>query len=177
MGLEPIFHSDKIEFVDYDFLPASVYPNKKIDAKEILEVDINQAPPTLRIKNELIFISAVKSNELEAFAQKNNIKIIKRFDIWHSILEPFLDTQFSEAQQQETLQNLKKFGLKKDEVQKLRERVKDPMIDYNYKSLMWDWAHLGQFDLLEAHKYTLNEDEFKKLYWESMKIALLAYKD
>nr|MDO8079203.1 hypothetical protein [Candidatus Freyarchaeota archaeon] len=181
MVLSPCnFYSDSIEFVDYDYFPSSVYPNKKIYANEILEIDLKAAPPALRIKNELIFVSARCLDQLGAFAKKNNIPIIERYDIWDSILEPFLDTEFSEEHKQITLQNLKKFGLDEALIQKWRKRVSGPMVAYNFGTGLWDWVHLGQWDLLQAHKLFLgtriNEEEFTKLYWESMEIALRAYK-
>ncbi|NHI94020.1 MAG: hypothetical protein EAX96_16140 [Candidatus Lokiarchaeota archaeon] len=172
------FGDNWIQIIDYYFFPASVYPNKKIMVYEIEEINLLAAPPEIKIKNELIFISAKFKDELEKFALKNNIKVEKRFDIWDSILEVFLDTEISENAKIKTFEELKQFGLDEETVKKWRERVKNPMIGYNFGTMLWDWVHLGQWDMLQAHLLFLKKfgkEKFEKLYWDSMKIALLAY--
>lgn len=44
--------------------------------------------------------------------------------------------------------------------------------------MLWEWVHLGLYDLLKAYsgfltenKYKLNEEEFKELYKKAIKIA------
>ena len=181
---------------EYDFFPASVYPNKKIFANEIDEINIFGAPPEIKIQNELIFISAKYKDELEKFGKDNNIKMEKRFDIWDAILEIYLDTEISEDQKRNTLIKLKEFGLDEKTVQNWRKRVAGPMVAYNFGTMLWDWAHLGQWDMLKAHLLWVNDNEhkdksifgdlklkekvsksdFEDLYWKSMEVALLAYK-
>ena len=168
-----------IEITDYEFFPASVYPNKKIMASEIEEINIWGAPPEMKVKDELIFISAKFKNELEQFAQNNKIPMNKRFDIWDSILEVYLDTEISENHAKNTYKILGEYGLTKSTIDEWRERVKNPMVGYNFGTMLWDWVHLGQWDMLSALKLfekQVGKEEFEKIYWESMEIALLAYR-
>ena len=114
------FGKDWIEITDYEFFPASVYPNKKIMATEIDEINLSGAPPEMKVKSELIFISAQFKNQLEQFARDNQIPIIDRFDIWDSILEVYLDTEISEEHAKNTYKILNKYGLTKTIVDYLR---------------------------------------------------------
>ena len=170
-----IFHSDYIQFGEYWFFPSTIYPNKKIHVKDILEVDLTQSPPTLRIKKELIFISAEFLDTLKTFVDNNNIKVMERVDIWDIILMPFLDTEFNKNLDKKLLAKLKEYGLNATTVQEWRNRVKETMISYN--AIFWDWVHLGQYDLYMAYIGELNKEVFYKFYWETMEVALLAYKD
>ena len=175
---------DWIEIMDYEFFPATVYPSKKILASEIEYINHLGAPPELKIKNELIFISAQKKDELIEFGKRNNIKMPmdykdSPFDIWDAILEKFLDTEFPENRNEKIRNELKTYGLDEATVEGWRDRVQNPMVGYNFGTGLWDWVHLGQWDMLQAHLLFLNKigkDEFEKLYWESMEIALRAYK-
>ncbi|MFW9842982.1 MAG: hypothetical protein ACFFEV_00215 [Candidatus Thorarchaeota archaeon] len=176
------FFEDAIGFKKYDFPPSTVYSRigmKKVLAEKIDEIDLQGAPPTLKVDNELIFISAEHRSELESFAKRNNIEIRARFDIWDAILEPFIDTEFTPEDAKQIQENLEKYGLGEETVQKWRERVKEAMIAYNFGTGLWDWVHLGQWDMLNAYKLgmgeKLTEEEYTQLYWNSMEIALLSY--
>ena len=125
------------------------------------------------------YISAQFKNQLEQFARDNQIPIIDRFDIWDSILEVYLDTEISEEHAKNTYKILNKYGLTKTIVDDWRERVKNPMVGYNFGTMLWDWVHLGQWDMLSALKLfekKIGKKEFEKIYWKSMEIALRAYK-
>ncbi|MFJ8958640.1 hypothetical protein ACIRG5_04575 [Lentzea sp. NPDC102401] len=52
--------------------------------------------------------------------------------------EPFLDTSFSAAQ-----------------IAAIRARLTPLMRAYNFDSMLWDWTHLGLYDLLRALNGTL----------------------
>jgi len=170
--------------MDYEFFPASVYPNKKIFAKEIEYINPLGAPLEIKIKNELIFISAQQKDELIEFGKRNNFIMPKDykekpFDIWDSILEKFLDTEISPEHAKKTYELLSEYGLDKKTVDEWRDRVQNPMVGYNFGTMLWDWVHLGQWDMLQAHLLFLEKigkPEFEKIYWESMEIALRAYK-
>jgi len=169
------FLESSIRFINYEFPPASIFPGATIKVGDIMEVDLVAAPPCFRIGEELIFVSAVHKDRLKQFADQNEIPIISRIDLWDAILEPFLDTEFSQEQQQRTLDKLAEFGLDENKVDSWRDKVKEAMVLYNFGTGLWDWVHLGQWDLLTAHMGSLNEDEFGNLYWDSMELALRAY--
>jgi hypothetical protein len=176
------FFEDSIGFNKYDFTPSMVYSKsgiKKILVNEIEEIDIQGAPPVLKIGKELVFISAEHRSELESFAKRNNIVIQARFDIWDAILEPFIDTEFTAENAKKNRENLKKYGLGEEKVQKWRDRVGEAMTAYNFGTGLWDWVHLGLWDLLNAYKLgmaeKLTEEQYARFYWDSMKIALLSY--
>jgi len=173
---------DSIEFQDYDFFPSVAYSEvgmKKIPAEEIDEIDLDGAPPVLKIGEELVFISAELRSKLDAFARQNRIMIKQRFDIWDAILEPFIDTEFTQENARKNKENLEKYGLKEEHVKEWREKIRETMIAYNFGTGLWDWVHLGLWDLLTAYKIGIGEKftkkEYSELYWESMKIALISY--
>ena len=126
IGLKDItsdFLDDAIEFNNYDFSPSRVYSEsgtKKVLAREIDEIDLEGAPPVLKIGNELVFISAEHRSELESFAKRNNIEIDTRFDIWDAILEPFIDTEFTPENAKKNKENLEEYGLEEEQIQKSR---------------------------------------------------------
>jgi len=176
------FFDKSIEFRNYEFFPSVAYSEtgiKMIPAEEIDEIDLDGAPPVLRIANELVFVSAELRPELEAFAKRNRILVKQRFDIWDAILEPFIDTEFTPDNARRNKENLEKYGLKKKYVNEWRTKVSETMIAYNFGTGLWDWVHLGLWDLLTAYKIDIGikitEKEYSELYWESMKLALLSY--
>ena len=176
------FFDDSIGFSNYVFSPSKVYSKssmKKILAEKIDEIDLQGAPPVLKIGDELIFVSAEHRSELESFASRNNIAVQTRFDIWDAILEPFIDTEFPPENAKRNKENLERYGLGEEQVQKWRERVGETMVAYNFGTGLWDWAHLGLWDLLNAYQLglgeKLTEEQYAQLYWDSMKIALLSY--
>ena len=176
------FLDNSIEFRNYEFFPSIAYSKsgkKEIKAEEIVEIDLEAAPPALRIGNELVFVSAELRSELEVFAKQNNIKVRYRFDIWDAILEPFLDTEYTPENATRNKESLEKYDLKSEQVEELRARVGEMMAAYNFGTGLWDWVHLGLWDLLTAYKIAIGEvltkDEYIELYWESMKIALHSY--
>ena len=176
------FLDDAIEFNMYVFYPSRVFSKsetKKIVAEKIDEIDLESAPPVLKIDDELIFISAEHRAELKSFAKRNNVKIQSRFDIWDAILEPFIDTEFTPENAKRNKENLEKYGFGEEQIQKWRERVKETMIAYNFGTGLWDWVHLGLWDLLNAYQLgmgeKISEEDYTQLYWDSMKIALMSY--
>ncbi len=178
------FGKDWIEIMDYEFFPATVYPNTKIFAREIEFINILGAPPEIKIGNELIFITDMNKVELFKFGVRNHIKIPnnkkeKPFDIWWGILGKFLDIVNFEKQDKIILKELEFHGLDAKIVKTWRDRVQNAMVSYKFLDTgYWDWGHLGQWDMLQAHLSCIEkigEDEFEKLYWDSMKVALLGY--
>ncbi|MNP80366.1 hypothetical protein D3C76_1784470 [compost metagenome] len=69
-------------------------------------------------------------------------------------------------------------GLGREEVIELRKSVADVMMAYNFKSMLWEWVHLGLHDLLSAYsgilageRYKLEPKAFEDFYWKAMHLA------
>lgn len=187
MGVEPIadsnsktyFRPEGIFFQNYAFKAASVYPSGLISYTHIEEVLINASPPEIRTKTgEVLFISAEQKEELEKIVQTNQISITCRIDVWAYILEPFLDTEFTPEEEENTLRLLEENNISRQECEKVRAYVSNAMYSYNITSGLWDWAHLGLYDVLAAlsgdlsgHRHKLSEEDFRNFYYYSMEIA------
>ncbi len=176
-----IFSDDGIHFKNYPVTPASVFPDGTVFWNKIKEADPDSWPPELRlITGEILFISAEQKEAFAVACLRHKIPIIQREDIWGLLLEPFLDTEFSDSDQQRTLERLQQCGFTKSEIQQIRKRVEKRMFSYNY--FVWEWVHLGLLDLFAAHGLTSNRrlrwinslwrsEAKKKLYWWAMDIA------
>ena len=49
------------------------------------------------------------------------------------------------------------------------------MYEYNFATMLWDYFHLGLYDLLSAFQmeaFKLSDEKFKVFYWDAMEIAL-----
>jgi hypothetical protein len=173
------FYNDRIEFTDYPFPVSSISRHGTIRINEICEVLLNQIPPEIRTnEGEVIFIEANYKERLNQFALDNNISVISRIDTWGLILDEFLDTEFSEEIKDLVINKLETCGISREEVVMIRNSVKDVMIAYNFTSMLWEWVHLGLFDLLQAYSgiltgdnYKLNKEDFKEVYKNAMNIA------
>ncbi len=164
------FTSNDIIFKNYPFRPSIAFKNKKIHFSEIDACHLDEFPPTLKVGKELIFISKVKENELKNFAINNHIKIEKRPSNWNWITEPFLDTEFTDDDQQKTLDILSSNGITKREVIELRSEIEKQMYKYNFDTMLWEWCNLGLLDVLFAMNAKYNEHDFEQFYWMAMEI-------
>jgi hypothetical protein len=158
---------------NYPFEPSIAFGQTMFKADQIDDIDFKSYPPTFRIENELVFLSADKKPELEEFANKNNIKTVERPMIWDWILEPFLDTEYTTESDQRLTILLEKYGLTTDQVKSLRAEVETQMLKYNFDTMLWEWGGLGADDVLRAMRTKYNKDEFTDFYKRVMKIALL----
>jgi len=166
------FEDSGVWFSDYPFAPASFMPGGALAFDAIREVILAAAPPEIRTREgEVIFVSAELKEALEKTARKRQLPIVCRVDVWELLLEPFLDTQFSEEMQTRTLAMLESTGIDQKTCAELRRRVERVILKWN--SILWDWTHLGLYDLLSAvqHAKCMNESEFREFYWETMEIA------
>lgn len=180
MTIEKVkFEKDGITFLAYPYPPASIFPSGTIEYSSIREVLIDRAPPEIRTnRGEVLFVSATLAPNLLKAAKKHRIPMKKRVDVWHYILQPFLDTRKNDT---EALSVLEANGISKAECQSVRELVKDAMHAYNFTSGLWDWAHLGLMDVLDAlidngpisacHQYALSPPEYIEFYYRAMQIA------
>lgn len=166
------FYKDYIHIFNYPFKPSVVYGRCKFMANEIVNIDTDGTPPTLRIGNELIFISATEKESLMRFASENTIPVVSRKDIWSWILEPFLDTEYTQDTHERLNKLLMDRGLCEKVVAVIRHKVKIQMLKYNFDTMLWDWVHLGADDVLRAMRTACTEDEFEDFYKKVMHLAL-----
>src|SRR2546430_17727095 len=73
-----------------------------------------------------------------------------QYDFRSDLLEPFVDTEFTDATKRVTTERLAKAGITEVEVEEIRHRIGPLMIAYNIHSGLWDWTNLNLFDLLNA---------------------------
>jgi hypothetical protein len=104
--------------------------------------------------------------------------LVERVDVWSLILEPFLDTEFDEQHKQRTLVMLQNNEVSRELCDALRQEFGPAMYHYNFATFLWDWVHLGLYDLLSAielgPRATLpwrHGRSFASFYWEAMEIA------
>ena len=165
--------SDFLQIDDYPFQPSIAYGQTKIFVDTIDEIDIESYPPTIKVKDELIFLTSEKKDELKAFARRNDLRTVKRPDIWGWILEPFLDTEFTKETDERLTRLLTEYGLTKETVDLIRKEVKTQMLKYNFDTMLWEWGGLGAEDVLKAMRTKYAEEDFTEFYDKVMKIALL----
>ncbi len=161
---------DKISIKKYPFKPSLANPNIILNADEITSITLKSSPPQLLYKNDWIFISAEKLDELKKFAGINNIKISDKNWTWDSILDPFLDTEHTQEETENTINSLIKKGVSKEVVIKIREEVSDQMYKYNFDTMLWEWVSLGLSDVLQAMRVKYSDKEFKEFYNKAMLI-------
>lgn len=165
--------NDFIKIENYPFKPSIVFNQPIITADQIDDIDFIASPPAIRIKNELIYLSGDKRNELQAFAKRYNIPIVERPRIWEWILEPFLDTEYTSDTDKQLTKLLAEYGLTPDKVKALRAEVDKQMLKYNFNTMLWEWVILNDSDVLQAMRTKYNTNEFQKFYRTVMDISLL----
>ena len=169
---ESEIYDDYILIKNYPFYPASVFPNKKIIPSDIKEIHLNSYPPTLKINNELIFISRKNIDALNLFVQKNKVKTAERKNNWSLITEPFLDTNFNEEQKKRAIELLTANGFSKKEITELREEIAEQMRRYNFDTMLWEWGELSLRDVLSAMQAKYDKKEFEEFYWRAMEVEM-----
>lgn len=153
----------------YPFKVSSIYKSKKIAAHQINAVNLKTYPKSVVINdNEVIFLNQVEEAELIEFAERNELPIEERFDIWGTINEVYLDTEFTAEEKAMHFSDLAENGISKAEAQQIRKKIKWTMFT-NY--FAWEWIYLGQFDYLAWGGAFLKRSN----YWWSMEIALRNY--
>jgi hypothetical protein len=173
------FSDTGIEFPDYPFPPASVHGDPLLRYADIRDVDPSTAPPEVRTRGgETLFVSATHADALRDAVAKVGLRVARRLDVWDLLLEPFLDTTFDAAHQERTLRTLEAVGVSRPETERIRARVGPTMLAYN--GVLWDWVHLGLYDLLSAMRWPFTGEgirnrvlpsHYRSFYWEAMEIA------
>ncbi len=164
---------DFLKIENYPFEPSIAYHQVIFNAVQIDDIDFKSHPPTIRIKDEIIFWTSEHREELLNFASKNNIQTIERPMIWEWILEPFLDTEFTVKIDQQLTKILISYGLTVEDVKSIRTEVETQMLKYNFDTMLWEWSGFDASDVLRAMRTKYNKDEFTDFYKRVMKIALL----
>lgn len=159
-----------IKIWNYPFEPSNIFPSKEIQADEIEEVHLDQYPPTVRVNNELIFISREKVDQLKEFAKANQLKISERASNWDYLTEPFLDTEHDAEQKAASINSLMRNGFTEMEIFEIRKEIGKQMTKYNFDTMLWEWGILGLTDVLSAMRPSLNKEKFKAFYWKAMEI-------
>lgn len=143
------FTNTHIRFNSYPFKMSTLSQHGRLPYTDILDVDPRQAPPEIRtIRGETVFIPATVRDQFQAEIAGHRWPTVYRVDVWALLLEPFLDTVMSDDHQANTLKLLEMCHLSQPDVATIRQAVGSAMLSYN--SMMWDWVHLGLYDLLMA---------------------------
>lgn len=169
-----IVEGEYLVFKDYPFEPSLAFQEKFVSISSIENIDLKHGPPTLLVNKEIIGFPAFQKEDLVSLSFEHNIPIVSRPFIWNFILEPFLDREFSEEENQRTYQLLSNYGLSREEVDAWRDLVGSQMMKYNFDTMLWDWIDLNIFDMLAAMRPKFTRTQFKLLYEVSMEIALLS---
>ncbi len=173
------FIENRIQFHSYPFKASRIYPDGSVASEDISEILIARCPPEVRLKSdEVLFVSAVHKESLERFAKRYNIPIVSKVDTWSFICEEFLDTVLLDEDKERVFRLLENEGLDRSFVQEIRQFLYYPMTIYN--SIMWDWAHLGLYDVLMAisgqfpngDRVKFTDEAFHQFYWKAMKLAM-----
>lgn len=170
---------DHVRFRHYPFPPSSVYPSGDVPPDEIVDVEPKAAPPQIVTKRgEFLFVPASEAAALTEFARRHGVPVVDRHDVWDDVLAPFLDTTLSERMERRIRERLRSVGMDDRRVARLRRRFGLRMWAYNIGLYLWDWVHLGMFDLFLALGYgsplpRVSKRRFRRIYWEAMEIAAL----
>jgi hypothetical protein len=170
--IDVAFGEREIVFARYPYPGAAVFPRGAVAYADVRDVDPAATPPEIRLRGgEVLFVPATERAALAGAAAAHGLPVVRRFDVWAFLLEPFLDTEFDRDAQELTLTRLAENGVPRDEALALRRRFAKRMLRYN--ALHWEWAHLGLTDLLDASAPRLPflRPRFERLYREAMEIA------
>ncbi|MBN8678954.1 MAG: hypothetical protein J0M29_12070 [Chitinophagales bacterium] len=164
---------DFIKIENYPFEPSIAFRQSIIKAEHIEDIDCKSYPATLRVGDDLIFLSRENIEELEAFAKRNKIELVERPPIWGWILEPFLDTEFTAEANEATIKLLNSYGLTTDQIRSLRAEVETQMLKYNFDTMLWEWGGFDASDVLRAMRTKYKKDQFEDFYKRVMQIACM----
>ncbi|KAA0217585.1 hypothetical protein EDM80_03300 [bacterium] len=174
-----VFLRDALEFLDYPFSAASVFPGGRVDARLVQDVDSRASPPEVRLKQgEVLFVAAPQRAKLAAFATALDLPDVSRPDAWAVILRPWSDPELDESDDAAALGGLAERGITRAEVEDLREILQPALAAYCTRSGLWDRADLGLFDALAALSgslagpdFCLPQSEFAEFYRQAMEVA------
>ena len=133
---------------------------------DIEEIRINTHPITAKVNaKELIFLQGLSKEDCEEIAHEHQIPITSPIDNWALICEVFLDVDLDEAAKEHNLSTLVEQGFTKEEVRRIRKKLRWGMELKTYFSM--EWIYYGQYDVMEFYPF-ISEQR----YWWAMEIAL-----
>ena len=165
-----IIGQDSITFVGYPFEPSKAFKQATFQPSDIDNINPTGYPPTIKVGEELLFVSANQKDELKILAADNNIRIADRPDIWNWILEPFLDTELTTETEQRLKNLLENYGLTVEKVKTIRAEVETHLLKYNFDTMLWEWGGLGLSDVLRAMRTKYDKERYREFYKKSMEI-------
>lgn len=168
-----------IQFASYPFRPASVYPSGLLAWADVREVVVGAFPPEVRTcQGEVLFVEKASEAVLAEAARRRGLPCVRRVDVWSLLLDPFLDTEFDDAFKMGAARILAACGIAPDEQEAIRAQFSALMISYNFDTMLWEWVHLGLYDLLHACDLAAAgglrcgpPGDLATIYWEAMQIA------
>lgn len=159
-----------IHISNYPFEPSIAFPEKIIEAEHISAISLDFGPYKLFVEDDIVFVSAKYKDELTKFAKSNAIKLVPHSNNWEWILQPYVDTEFTEENRQWCYQKLNEKGFNNAEIELLRNEVAEQMYKYNFDTMLWDWCSLGLSDVLSAMRVKYNKNEFREFYYKAIAI-------
>jgi hypothetical protein len=102
----------------------------------------------------------------------HQLHVLESLGNWDWITEPFLDTEFSPEAQMATLRLLSERGIAKEETARLRAEIAPTLIKYNFDTMLWEWAHLGLFDVLLAMRAQYNGMQYAEFYHRAIEVEM-----
>lgn len=160
---------DSIAFDFYEFRFSSLRKNNILTLDRIHEVDFNTFPYSMEIdEGEIIFFNHNDKERIKDFAQKHQLPVAYKPDVWEMLCAPVLDTELNEAQIRQYREKLQELHFSSTAIKQIRKKVKSTLLG------TWEWQYLGQWDLLAAKQarslvYRLKGRDF---YWWTMQVTL-----
>lgn len=162
--------ADSIRIQAYPFEPSVVYPEKEVVPEEIHGISTDYGQGKLYLGKDIVFISRTNIEALHRFAQVHQIPLIPSTYNWDLLLEPYLDTEFTSASTQKTMDQLIQQGIPLEEIKQIREEVGQAMLHYNFSTMLWEWINLNLADVLAAMRAMYNVSAFRDFYYRAMEI-------
>jgi len=167
------FDGQALRFSDYPFRPASVFPSGAVTAGQVAEVNL-ESPSQVRLKSgEILFVGHSDKSALLSFVNRFDVPRRRRLAVWGALLNPFVDTTFTQSEIDGEFHWLESLGLDRETVTRWRREVTIAMVAYNFGTMLWDWAGLGLYDVLRAQQAHVGRSEFARFHARAMTLAAL----
>lgn len=176
-----IISDNYIEYDCFDYPYAEFKDKTILYASEIYAYTSSFNSSALLTKQgNVFFVRRVYEGELLSFCIRNHIDKVIMQDNWFLILEEFLDTEIAAKEKERTYILLERAGISWTLCDHIRRVLAPLMIEYNFKSCLWEWCYLGMYDLLMAAqgnlikaKIRIESQQIDELYNYAVKIALM----
>lgn len=145
------FGPEGLTFRKYPFHGASVREQPLVPISAIAEVIPDWLPPAIMTNDgEFLFIDTTLKEPLVAWAEGHGLPLVNRQDPWEYLLDPFLDTEYTQEADLRDRALLAEMGISDAETTAWRARVSGRMEALTVAS--WEWVHYGLYDVLFATK-------------------------